>query len=210
MNNTTEKTAQIAHYPFVEVHMCATRDEYLRVLRACDLNVTNSVHETFCISAIESMALGQPLVAPNGVTFPQITGGSPYLFSSEGEQKEILRKLLTNRELREDVGRRLSEHVRASYNNTLWAERYAELFEELTEKVIPGTKGETLERVADCLKENSGKTTRQVYNAVQKIRNEDGSQPLPNQSCSMTRLVRLARKVGGRVVMEKGEQRIYA
>ena len=66
------------------------------------------------------MALGQPLVAPDGVTFPEITGrdtpgapseGYPFLFKTRDQQKDMLRALITEPQLRAEWGAKASEHV---------------------------------------------------------------------------------------------------
>ncbi len=212
MNNSPDNIAAISHYPFVEIRLCADRKSYLAALRECDLNVTNSVHETFCIAAIESMALGQPLIAPDGVTFPQITNRDalkyPFLYHTTQEQKTMLVRLLQNEEERQAWGRKLSRFVNASYNSTLWVERYAELFERLTDMKL-GTPEDTRAEVRRVLRENNGATALQMKNAMQHIRIE-GRQPLSNQSLTLTKLVRLAREEGARVVIERAQQRFYA
>ena len=213
MNNTAEQVAQIAHYPFVEVKLCATRREYLDALRGCDLNVTNSVHETFCIAAIESMALGQPLVAPAGVTFPEITGRRetdyPYLFCTRDEQKAMLRRLLTDAAERQRWGVTLSEYVRRQYNQTLWAQRYAALFETLAAERQPNVAPDALAFFRDTLRAHNGATARDLYREVSH-KDVNGRAPFSSQSLTLTKLVKMVRQLGGRVAMVSGEQRCYA
>lgn len=212
MNNTSENTSRIAKYPFVEINLCATRRDYLRVLRTCDLNVSNSQHETFCIAAIESMALGQPLVAPDGITFPEITGRKttnyPYLFNSIAEQKSMIRQLLRDADERRRWGKVLSEHVRSSYNQVYWAEQYAALFERLTD-VVYAPPDDTMRMFTDAVLRSSGKTTREVYQAINNSKTPDGRQPFSNQSLPFTKLIRMVRQIGGRVEMKNGKQVIY-
>ena len=211
LNNTTEKIATIAKYPFVKPIFNATRADYLRALRAGHLNITNSQHETFCISAIESMALGQCLIAPLGITFPEITGykenGYPFLFTSREEQKRMIIHLLENPEDRHRWGKILSDHVTSNYQMPLWAERYASLFERLTDFTL-GTSEDGREFVMYELRSNPGLSISDFYNRIAG-KEINGRIPFGNQSMPPTKLVRLIREMGGRITMERGIQRVY-
>lgn len=131
------KTKTVASFPFVDVFLSETRKEYLTELSKCHANVTNSQHETFCISAIESMYYDQLLIAPNSVTFPEITGqkrnGYPFLFDSKKEQKEILKRILSDKEKAMRHTKELKEHVIKNYSINDWAKNYISLFESLNE-----------------------------------------------------------------------------
>lgn len=124
---------KIKKYPFVEFRICLTHKEYLLTLSEADLNVTNSQHETFCISAVESMMFGQLLIAPNGVTFPEITGAVsnkyPFLFDSLKEQKDILIKIFKNPSLIDRWGDVLRDYVVSKFNQKLWAMRHITIME---------------------------------------------------------------------------------
>ena len=143
-----ENTSLIAKRPYVEIRLAAKRADYLRNLAGCDLNVTNSFHETFCIAAVESMALGQPIVAPAGVTFPEITGRHenryPYLFRSVDEQKFQVKRLLTDPGERRKWGRILSEFVRREFSARVWAEKYVTLFDRVAGEASPRTEADSL------------------------------------------------------------------
>lgn len=212
-NSTRENLTDIAHYPFVEVKLCATRAEYLRAIADGDLNVSNSQHETFCISAVESMAFGQPLVAPRAVTFPEITGevatGYPYLFASRDEQKAHLRRLLTDADERQRWGATLSTFVRTTFTQDVLAQQYAGLFDRLYQARAAGTPDDVRAVAARVLKQYSGADARAMYNAFQAIRVGD-RQPFSSQSLPLPKLNRLVRELGGRVVIERGVQRMYA
>lgn len=212
MNNAAENITQIKKYPFVQARLCANRDEYLKQLRGCDLNVSNSVHETFCISAIESMALGQPIVAPDGITFPEITGkaktGYPYLFSNVDDQKRMLRVLLTDHAKRRMWGLRLSEHVRSHFGWDLWAARYGSLIETRTDPSY-GTPDDALDFFKETLSKSDGLPVRDFFNRVQG-KPVNGRTPFGNQSLPFTKLIRLVRNVGGDVRMVRGEQKVFS
>jgi glycosyltransferase involved in cell wall biosynthesis len=210
INNTAEKSSKILSYEFVRMKLCATRPDYLATLRQCDLNVTNSQYETFCISAIESMAVGHPLVAPLGTTFPEITGRAtnnyPYLFRNEGEQSEMLKTLLTDKAEREKWGGVLSKHVRKAYNNRLWAERYATLFESIDFGAIP-SEDDAKAMVLNKLRDYNGATVKE---ALARIFHApvNGRQPFSSQSLTPVKFIRLARELGARISVEEGQQRI--
>lgn len=211
MNNSSENLATIAHYPFLDVRMCATRKDYLEALADCDVNVTNSQHETFCISAIESMAFGQPVIAPDGITFPEITGrsetGYPYLFKTPEDQRAMLIRLLTDTTERRRWGKVLSDYVLAHYTSDLWTRRYAELFERLTDFTL-GTPDDVRAFVKKQIKISSGQPIKVLMNRVYG-ETVNGRIPFSDQSLPLTKLVRLVRELGGRVTIEHGEQLIY-
>jgi len=211
-NSSSENTAAIAGRPYVEIKLCARREQYLKVLAEGDLNVTNSQHETFCLSAIESMAVGQCLIAPDGVTFPEITGreanGYPYLFKSRDEQKAMLKRLLSDAAERRRWGAVLSSHVRTAYAQQTWAEQYAALFEKL-QPALAQTSPDALQLIQSRLREHSGSTLRELYSKVIGVRVGDRV-PFGPQSLPLVKLLRIVRSLGGRVVFERGEQRVYA
>lgn len=211
-NTTTEKMSRISSLPFVEVRLCATREEYLKTIQQGDLNVTNSQHETFCISAAECMALGMPLIAPNGVTFPQITGASagngyPFLFTNEAEQLDMLRRLITNESLRRKWGKVVSDHVCREYKQNVWATRTAELFERFQKPL--NTADDTLDFVKGELQRRSGCTVKEFQNFITGKKVGDRI-PLGHQSCTLTKILKLVRHCGGRVVFRGGQQIVLA
>lgn len=209
LNNTADKTSHIASLPFVEIALSATHAEYIEKLRTCDLNVSNSSHETFCIAAVESMAFGQPFVGPDTMTFPEITGkktnGYPFLFHSREEQKSMLRRLLTDRALRIEWGDKLSAHVRANYVRPIWAEKYARLFEERTALVKLGTPDDVRDYARDKLIKAGRMEIRDYYNLIRDTK-VNGRIPISNQSFPIVKIARLVRSVGGTVRIINGQQ----
>ena len=209
MNNNREGITKIAKYPWVEVQLCRNRAEYLEALRGCDLNIINSQHETFCISGIESMAHGQPLIAPDGVTFPEITGRKetryPYLFSDRKEQKAMVRKLLTDPDERRKWGKVLSEFTLREFNHDLWAKRYAELFERLEANMKLGISDEARDRIRETLQESGKIEIRKMYRKCYDMR-FNGKQSFGNQSMPLTKLLRVIQRIGGKSTLERGIQ----
>ena len=133
VNTSNDNATYIKKFPFAVFKQVSTHKEYLEILKTSHMNVLNSQYETFCISAVESMMFGQLLIAPNGVTFPEITGakdnGYPYLFSSVKEQKEILRAIFQNLSLVKKWGPVLRKHVNDNFSKSLWAKNHIELME---------------------------------------------------------------------------------
>lgn len=216
LNNTKDKMSQLARYPFVEIALSRTHPEYLEKLRGCDLNVTNTVHETFCISAVESMALGQPIVAPNGITFPEITGrkdgnGYPYLFTSRKEQKAMLRRLLKSRAERHKWGEIVSRHVLSRYTTNVWAEAYARMFESklADDRFQPNPAEDARDMLSAQAEACHGKTINDFLASVRN-RPVNGRVPFASQSLPNTRALRILRAVGGSLVMRGGEQYVVA
>jgi glycosyltransferase involved in cell wall biosynthesis len=216
MNNTAEKVSNVSSRPYVDVKLCEDRASYLAELKQCDLNITNSQYETFCVAAVESMAFGQPLIAPDGTTFPEITGRSetkyPYLFKSVPEQAAIVRRLVKDRSERLKWGAVLSAFVRREFHSALWARKYAELFE--THDVRVGDmKPDTEQYVRSVLASANGEDIHALHIRIKQERSQKaaiGRSALSNQSLTKTKLLRLIRKLGGTVLMQSGRQRVYA
>lgn len=210
INNAAEHSSKILNYEFVKMKLCATRQDYLATLRQCDLNVSNSQIETFGIAYVESMAVGQPIVVPLGSTFPEITDKAnnnyPYLFRNEGEQAEMLKTLLTDKDERDKWGGILSRYVRKAYNNRLWAQRYAALFESVDVGRIP-TEDDCRAMVLSKLKDYNGATVKE---ALARIFHApiNGRQPFSSQSLTPVKFIRLARELGARISVEEGQERI--
>ena len=210
MNNTSEHLSHITDYPFLEVVLCANRAQYLVALRGCDLNITNSQHETFCIAAIESMALGQPLIAPNAVTFPEITGGDyPFLFSTPQQQKQMTIEMITSRELRQKWGRILSEYVIRNYNTALWAEKYSQLWQDHNGALNVHAPDDAEMAVKQLIVEYHGKTIHDFTNKLYRTR-VNGRSPFSNQSYPLPKIVRMVRQFGGTIRMIRGDQVVYS
>ena len=213
LNNTNERVGILRKYPWAELKLSRTRDEYLTKLRMCDLNVIHSLHETFCISGAESMALGQPLVAPDGITFPEITGRNagneyPWLFKSDADSKGMLRKLLTDQSARRKWGGVASAHVTNAYNTTLWVGEYMKVFDSFSDHKI-GTSPERVDVVRKGVKACEGRTLAELYTWLTSDKGHVGGKHwFGTQTATMTKLLRLVRHVGGSVVLRNGLQEV--
>lgn len=82
-------------FPYANCRSFTLHSEYMENLSRCAANTLNSNHETYCIALAESIMFGQPVAAPNRVTFPELLGADyPFLFTSEREQMQICRKFI--------------------------------------------------------------------------------------------------------------------
>jgi hypothetical protein len=106
-----------------------SRDAYLKRIAVPAINTINSQHETFCISILDSMAVGNLIVAPKSVTFPELLPDDyPYLFENEKEQRAMLESILDNFE---EIYNRwripLAEHARERFNLARYAADYLDV-----------------------------------------------------------------------------------
>jgi len=130
--------SQLSGYPFIEFKEdLYAYEDYITYISQGHLNVTNSQYETFCITGIESMALGQVLVAPNGVTFPELVKpGYEYLFKSKIEQKEKIRDLINlwyeDRKKFIELVANIKEYTLDNFTIEAFVARYLELFDRMT------------------------------------------------------------------------------
>lgn len=142
----SDHIGDVASRPYVRVVHAPTREDYMRSLSKCHANVTNSLHETFGVAAIESMAFGQALVAPSGVTFPEITGraaGNGYglLFQNEDQQYATMTALVDYPEMWQKHGAIAQKHVLAHYTADETSRNVSALFAALSHKdVLSGLK----------------------------------------------------------------------
>lgn len=118
-----------SHIAIDEIKFAADRVDYLRNIAVPAINTINSQHETFCISLLDSIMLGQLPVAPNSVTFPELVPeGYPFLFNNEEEQYEILDHILRTWPLEynkwHDV---LVEHAQTKFGVESYVDNYIKI-----------------------------------------------------------------------------------
>jgi len=51
-----------------------------RFYRSCDVYVTSSLHEGFCVPVIEAMACGKPVVGAHAAALPETIGSAGFTF----------------------------------------------------------------------------------------------------------------------------------
>ena len=108
----------------------ASREKYFERISVPAINTINSVHETFCISILDSMCVGHLVVLPNTVTFPELVPkGYPFLFHNQAEQFEMLDRILER--WPEDYNRWhtvLIDHARTTFNLKKYVDDYLSIF----------------------------------------------------------------------------------
>ena len=128
---------EINHRRYTRLKKTKTHIEYMQAIAPGSLNSTNSEHETFCISALESQALGHLLVAPKGLSFVELVPPDyPYLFTNEHEQKNILDWLLTHPEEMKEWRKKLPDHTQKNFD--------LESFTQAWGKIINGFSAERI------------------------------------------------------------------
>jgi glycosyltransferase involved in cell wall biosynthesis len=202
MPDAIEHFSDLAKRPYVETYVSETRDAYLKKLATCHANMLNSQHETFCISAVESMALGQILIAPNSVTFPEITGKSstnaayPFLFDNTSEQLEMCRKLISDAHIGGEWSAFLLSHVWENYNTHRWTDTYMSLFDRLTNqfdvlRALKPTSAPIVRLIASQDRWDFQDLRKTLYSAKLGVKRMVGDQSFPSN-----RIKRLAHQLG--------------
>jgi len=78
-----EKPSFVEKYKWCKVVDLPSMEDYYNLLLSCDFGVLESKHETFCISAVEAMALGVRMYMPDGLTFREIVNNKSVLFNGD-------------------------------------------------------------------------------------------------------------------------------
>lgn len=131
VTSISAKSAEIDKKPYVEkADALYSHDAYLNFISQGHVNMTNSQHETFCISAMESMIYKQPLIAPRKATFPEITPKAyKYLFDTQAEQVWMCEQFLKNPELLNTVGNEVYENAKTNFTEDLFIDNWISTIE---------------------------------------------------------------------------------
>jgi glycosyltransferase involved in cell wall biosynthesis len=102
-------TDHIDHFGYV-----SDQGEYQKLLGACDIVVSTSIHEFFGLSVLEAIAAGCCPLLPNRLSYPELICAEfhhRYLYNNRVELREKLIALLTNpiAPLPEQLSRQVSE-----------------------------------------------------------------------------------------------------
>lgn len=164
--------------------------KYLNKIAVRGINTLNSVHETFCISALDSLALGQLLVAPNSVTFPELVPESyPFLFEDEKHQEQILAHILST--WPEEYLRwsdKIRENVREKFGLLRYCEAYLGVLDEAGAMWERATPKPHVRKKIDQFKASLTPDTEASLSLVgRKFRAAVG---LQDQSCPNRRVLR--------------------
>lgn len=122
--------------------------QYIKNIAIPAINTTNSKHETFGMSVLDSIALGHIIVAPNSVTFPELLPkGYPFLFKSTKDQTAMLEHILSTWPAEwEKWHAVLRQHARQHFHISSLAERYAQvLLDESTKWRVVQPQEQTIE-----------------------------------------------------------------
>ena len=157
------------------------------------------------MSIFDSMALGHTIVAPNGITFPELLPkGYPFLFSNTKEQIAMLSHIIETWPKEYMVWRDvLRDHVKKNLSLRPYVKKHARiLFDEAAKWEIKGPKEKTkagTDKFFESLKPGTY-TMDSVRISIHKF-TETGDQSVPSR-----RIVREWSKRGGKV--EWGENEV--
>lgn len=140
----TQSVTRVARRPYVEAVNCFKREQYLEQIQRANINVSNSQHETFCISMVESMAAGHACIAPNRITFPELfdNGKAGLLFQTEDQQYALMKKLINDKVFRKEWGEKASIRAREFFSTKRYAEETIALFKKVYDEnaVMPNSE----------------------------------------------------------------------
>jgi trehalose synthase len=123
--------------------LCACRDERILILTSGDdtalvnalqtraaVVLQKSLREGFGLTVAEAMWKGTPVIGGNvgGIRYQIEDGVNGFLVSSVEEGAERLVRLLKDRKLRDEMGRKARETVREKFLLTRYVEQYLDLF----------------------------------------------------------------------------------
>ena len=170
-------------------------DVYLRNIAVPGINTLNSVHETFCISALDSLSLGHLLVAPDKLTFPElIPKDYPWLFKNRVEQTEMLDHILSTWPAEwEKWSLILRRHAREEFSLERYIQKYRDV---LVESSDGWKKSNAKEHVRQSLTSYFGTlrkgkhTLKRICVDIQKVAN------LGFQAMPLRRVLREAGSLG--------------
>ncbi len=194
-----DNISRISALPFVDSVDTLTDDKYLRSLAECHANVTHSQHETFCLSATDSMMFGQPLIAPKAVTFPQITGYNagnnyPLLYANEKQCFELMKRCVDDPKFTTKWGSVARDHVRSEYSSSQTAKAIIDIFESGYVACLPGLKRRKEWEALIFKKDiwDSNELRQVMYRAYSDI----GKRIASSQSFPLIKIKRVANELG--------------
>jgi glycosyltransferase involved in cell wall biosynthesis len=100
---------------------------------AADIFVRTSKYENFGLGAVEAMACGIPVVAPNATTFPEVVGYETLLYKPEDPSNlaEKVITILNNADFYNSIKEHLLTRVREYFDIRKTAKKYVELYSTL-------------------------------------------------------------------------------
>lgn len=173
------------------------RYDYLANIAVPAINTLNTLHETMCLSIVDSLTLGHVCVLPNAVTFPELVPkGYPYLFNSLQEQRDMVRSILDTWPNEYNHWRSiLASHARSQFDAPSYVTKYLQIMFD-AENMHRGTEKKettlaTIRKVFKGMKLNKPYVLKEV---TLELRKQGG---LAHQSMPFRRAVREAMEFGG-------------
>jgi hypothetical protein len=195
----SDRVSEVNSLPFVDVIDKPGYDDYLAALSRCHANVTHSLHETFSISCCDSMSFGQTLIAPNGVTFPEITGKKrtkyPMLFNNDDEAFAHAERCMLDPMVWAEWGQVLQDWVTSHYQDKHTAAAMIELIEK-------GTAVEVLSKLkrrkefVDVIGQQQSWQIDDLRQEMYRVYSDVGKRLASSQSFPVLKLKRIANELG--------------
>lgn len=186
------KTGGRRQYQFDNAIFEPDRGDYLRRIAQPAINTINSVHETYCISMVDSIAAGHLVVVPNAVTFPELVPPDyPFKFDDVAQQKNMLNHIMRTWPSEYNTWReRLAQHARERFNVQRYAADYLGIFADAERpyrdhKPKPSTV-KTFNRIWDGMKPGVGYEPREFRKQIPRA----GSKQAGDQAYSTRRIIR--------------------
>jgi len=168
------------------------RADYLARIAFPAINTINSVHETYCIAIMDSIAAGHLVVVPNGVTFPELLPRDyPFKFNDPKQQRSMIRHIFQTWPVEYNRWREpLSEWAKTEFGVEQYVARYLDLIAE-TESAYRNHKPKpstirTMNRIWDNMKPGVGINPREFRKQIPKA----GTRQAGDQAYSTRRIIR--------------------
>lgn len=172
---------------------------YISNIAVPGVNTINSLHETFCISAVDSLMLGHLLVAPRAITFPELVPPDyPYLFGSEREQYAMLHHILSTWPAEyEKWSATLRAFVAEKFALSPYVDAYLALMDHADDKAATTTPKASTVNAIERLTARMPKGTYSIKDAANAYRKVTG---LQRQAAPNRRIIRDLTAAGADVV----------
>lgn len=128
-----EQAQQMEHIRFVGRMSSENLSRFYK--QAVAVLVPSLCYETFGLVPLESFSNGTPVIVNDKGALPEVVAdGGGIIYKSEAELLDAMRRLLSNAELRQTLGRAGYDNFRANYSESKHLEKYLGLIEELQRK----------------------------------------------------------------------------
>ncbi len=97
------------------------------------LYITGEHEESFCLSIVEYMALGIPIICENKGALPEVVGYGGYVCDSIHEIIEKFEKVISDYDLRKDLSKKAKQKA-LEYTNSNISKKYIDMIEFIMEK----------------------------------------------------------------------------